>query len=483
MEEHVTGEPVREEDPAEEEGGGINLRFILGIVSWLRLALRRHWMGASAVFVLTMAAAVGFVELIPRTYNVWTSIRAERNQIIATLGNPTRPGFGNSMDSPTRAASDLILRQDNLVALAKQTNLLESWYKHRAFAGRVMDIVRRIIHGPLNDEEKADAVVTVLGRKMYVNANDDKVVIGINWPDPNMAYRLVDAAQQNYLESRHVREISMIAESISILESHAKEASDDVQDALKDVRQRTTAAAPARRAKTSEPARSADDQELARLQVMLAAKRRALSDLEEFRRKRLSELQAQLAEQKAIYSDSHPVVVNLEESIRALNQDSPQVVALRREEQDLEAEFQRRGGVLTPEGTGDSDSRAGREPIVIDRATRTDVREDYGRQRLNAAISRYNILLDRISNARMELDAARAVYKYRYVVVRPPKHPNRPIAPNRPRYLALGLVGALAMGLITAAGLEARRGRITQSWMVERLVGLPVLAQVDEQRS
>jgi hypothetical protein len=318
---------------------------------------------------------------------------------------------------------------------------------------------------------------------MYVNANDDKVVIGINWPDPNMAYRLVDAAQQNYLESRHVREISMIAESISILESHAKEASDDVQDALKDVRQRTTAAAPARRAKTPEPAQSADDQELARLQVMLAAKRRALSDLEEFRRKRLSELQAQLAEQKAIYSDSHPVVVNLEESIRALNQDSPQVVALRREEQDLEAEFQRRGGVLAPEGTGDSDSRAGREPIVIDRATRTDVREDYGRQRLNAAISRYNILLDRISNARMELDAARAVYKYRYVVVRPPKHPNRPIAPNRPRYLVLGLVGALAMGLITAAGLEARRGRITQPWMVERLVGLPVLAQVDEQRS
>ena len=43
----------------------------------------------------------------------------------------------------------------------------------------------------------------------------------VEWADGWTAARIVEAAQQNFLETRHVAEISTIAEYIAILEGHA----------------------------------------------------------------------------------------------------------------------------------------------------------------------------------------------------------------------------------------------------------------------
>src|SRR6202012_5600115 len=89
---------------------------------------------------------------------------------------------------------------------------------------------------------------------------------------------------------------------------------------------------------------AAPEGELNRIKFMLRAKRRAIQDLEDFRAKRLAELQNQLAEQKVIYSDQHPVIIDTQQRITALNQESPQVSALKRDVEDLTDEYKRRGG-------------------------------------------------------------------------------------------------------------------------------------------
>src|SRR5262249_62288611 len=63
-----------------------------------------------------------------------------------------------------------------------------------------------------------------------------------------------------------------------------------------------------------------------------------------FRDRRIAELPARLVEQKAIYSESHPVVANIRRSLEALAVDSPQLAALRQELHELEAEYVSKGG-------------------------------------------------------------------------------------------------------------------------------------------
>ncbi len=467
-------------DSPESEGeeAGFDLRLARGYASFAWRAIKKNRPVVLLCVLLALGAAAGLLAVLPRTYVVDTSILAQRNQVIATLGNPSRQGFGD-VDVPTRAAADAIMRRDNLISLIKQTGLDKSWYATRSPAGRVMDVLRRLVRGSLSDDQLVDALANLLERRLYVVTTDNKIIIGIRWWDAPMAYRLVAAAEQNFIESRHVTEISLIAESISILESHAATAREEVERALQEVRSRpqarTVLAAPAAAAKPV-------DDEVARLGVLLIAKRRAVRDLEDFRRRRLNELQAQLAEQKAIYAESHPNVIAIEESIKGLLQDSPQLVSLEREAQEIESEYRRRGGQPLPEADqGGAASTARLTPVpslVLERASRSDASDDFARQRLSAATARYDVLLDRISSARVELDAARAAFKYRYIVVRPPKHPERADRPRVPYFVTVGAFLGLLLGLGLAVALEARRGLIVQAWQVESLLELPILGEL-----
>jgi hypothetical protein len=72
---------------------------------------------------------------------------------------------------------------------------------------------------------------------------------------------------------------------------------------------------------------------------MLEAKRRSIADLEEYRRPHVLELQTRLAEQRAILSESHPILQDLQRSIDSLRVESPQLSMLRQEERELRREL------------------------------------------------------------------------------------------------------------------------------------------------
>lgn len=205
------------------------------------------------------------------------------------------------------------------------------------------------------------------------------MTVSIDWPDAKMAYQLVETAQQNFLESRHVNEMTAISAALSILELHAGNVQKQVDEALHELERvrelrRKGSPSPAPAGPRLEGARSvpavtaptrleptatqaANEQELAQLKFLLQSKKRARGDFEDFRARRLSELRA---EQKVMYADQHPIVRDTLQRIAAMDQDSPQLVQVKEDIMDLLAEYRRKGGqdslILSPSHGGEARS-------------------------------------------------------------------------------------------------------------------------------
>ena len=217
---------------------------------------------------------------------------------------------------------------------------------------------------------------------------------------------------------------------------------------------------------------------LAEVKVMLEAKRRAINELEEFRNRRLLDLQTQLAQQRAVYADAHPAIVTLLQSINALQEPSPQLLALRKEERDLQTEYERLSARRV-EGSAAVAKARTRDPSPTRTGEkREDLNSEYARTRLRFAMEKYDVLMERIESAQIELDTARAAFKYRYSIVRPPTFPRGPVKPKVRLVLAAGLYAALALGTLAAALADLWSGKVLEVWQMERGLGLPVLGQV-----
>lgn len=452
-------------------------------LSYVAGAVSRRRRLALAVLVSLVGLTAAGLKVLPKTYKVEARILAQRNSTIATLGNPGvyRPG---DSDAPTRAASETILNRDNLVALIKQTALLDLWDVNRAPILRVKDKLMGLLRQPVSDEDKIEALLAILDKRLTVTAGDGTVSISLEWPDGQMCYRLVEAALQNFLEARHVSEISAIAEAISILEGHAAGFRDSLDEDLDELRRlreakagTVRAAAPLRRAR-------AEDPERLELKLMVAAKRRAIFDLEDFRHRRLAELQAELAKQKVMYSEQHPIVLGTQQMIDSLLVDSPQLVELRKEEGEMVAELVRHGGTAA-----DVDQQQALPALAMAREPeppepkRAAAEEDpailAARSRISYNTLKYNALLDRIESARIELDTARAAFKYRYSVIRPPQVPKKAVKPNAPMVMIASVIAGLFLGVLAAVAADLRSGLLLHAWQAERELGLPILARVE----
>jgi hypothetical protein len=107
-----------------------------------------------------------------------------------------------------------------------------------------------------------------------------------------------------------------------------------------------------------------------------------------------------------------------------------------------------------------------------------DPRITYARSRLKIATTNYEEMLDRLEGARIELETARAAFKYRYTVTAPPQFPKRPRSPNVPLILVGGVILAGMLALFVVTALDVAGGKFVEAWQVERSLGLRVLGQV-----
>ena len=459
--------------PSEPTDALLDLAPLVRLAGRAGRSMRRHPLLAGGSFALMVGAAIAAVLVMPKSYLTEAKILAQRNMVMPALGNPRRSVPPES-DAPTKLATEAVMKRENLLAIIRQTNLLAAWKAQRVPLARLKDEIMARVTRPLTPEEELDALVGLLGHRLYVDPKEGTVTIGVTWPDARTAYRIVQAAQDNFLTERHSTEVSLIGESIAILEGHVATTRLDIDSAYTEL-QRVLPSVP----RPSVVRAPRPNQALASLQALLSAKRQAIADIGTFHGRRVAELQSRLAEQERVLGANHPEIAETRRALAAAGAEPPQLESLRREERQLADQIVAQGG--TPGVSAPPPALTG-EFVTAARGLRPDsaagAEESYARSRLKIALDNYQDLLDRLSGARIELQTARAAFKYRYSVLTPGQIPSKPIKPNPPLLIGLGLVLGACLAVAAPMLLDLFRGRILERWQIRSALGLDVLGEV-----
>ncbi len=471
----------------------IDWGFLIDGILYLKNSILRHWFLALVVMGVVSALGAGAAKIMPRKYRVETRMLTQRNFIISSLANPGR-SIPVDADQPTRAAWEMIMKTENIKAIVKQAQLVEHWDKLRSPISRLKEKLTGKPPAPMSDEDKAEALAAMLESAMIVGAdgNAGTVSIAVEWGDPQLALNIVEQAQKNFLDMRQQGEMGAVAEAVNILEKQVVEEGDGIKKAIAEL-QATEKRVEARRKReeAKEAAKNGrkgvaqaggalvnTDHLLAQMRFMIQTKRRSIGDVEDFRARRLTELRNQLSEQRVMYSPQHPVITDLEQRIAVLQEDSPQLQGLRLELTELINEYVRNGGDPAELETG-TVSMATMGATALGSRTSDDPEVSVAADRVRMLVMRYNEKLRRLDQAKTEYEISRASMKHRFSVLAPPTFPEKPSKPKVPVIIAAGVVGGIGLGIFAAVALDIIRRRILEKWQVERILKLPVLAELE----
>ena len=488
---NARGSPSRPDwpptSPREPDGADADLFDYAKLRDYLNFVLhsaRRRWLTVLAVFVCTVAATVLALAVLPKTYHCEVKIQAQRNLVINTLTGISRAW---DWELPSRAAGDLILGHDNLVSLVRKTDLVHAFEQSRAPLLRVKDWLLKMVQGTLADDIKEDQMIGTLEQKIVVQTTEDTVTIGIDWPDARTAYRLIQAAHENFLEARQYKEVSAISEAIGLLQGRSLDARAKVHAALERVQLlRGPLKSAARKARpiaeSAAVARRPVDADLQRLSSQIRSKQQVIFEMEDFRRRRIADLASKLAELKQTFSEFHPAVIDLQQTLQQQErEENPQLSLLRQEFRQLQDQYERRGGPAFETNEGDSPGPLTVEALRIGRSMGDEVESpdvEQAKADLKYELGRYSSLAEKIDQVKTELEAQRAAFHYRYGVLRPATLPRAPIKPSKKFVLAASVAMGLLLGILAALLSDLRSGLVLQRWQVERQLGLAVIGEV-----
>jgi uncharacterized protein involved in exopolysaccharide biosynthesis len=498
-----------EQDPAaEDEDEGLDFDRVKETLGFVLRAPRRRPKLAALVFVVGAALGVTVAMTMPRTYNAEVKLLAQANLVVPALSNPGR-AVPRDADSPTKNVADQILRRDNLIALAKETNLVERYYASRSPALKFKD---RLLGGPGSEDDKLRAVVATLETKVTVDIKDNNVIIGVDWYEPQMTYDLVTTVQKNFQSAQYDDDVAMISDAIAVLEEHAKAEAAEVDAALVEYqklnvrpqgappplpvlvapRGGVAVRVPRSVASVAPQGPAVIDPDVA---AALEEKRQQIRALEAARQRELETLRGQLAQAQLTLTAQHPTVIALQQKIDASSAPDPQLVQLKSEERDLMARIAPPLPAATATTTAPTlyapppvappvgVANGAPLPALPPTTTDEDPRAQLARSKLEGAVRRYQDAVTRIDGANMELDIARTAFKYRYTVVTPAEVPRKPKKATAQVVAVASVVGALLFAFLLAAGADLLSGRILEEWQVRRRLKLEVLGEFDPSAS
>ena len=291
-----------------------------------------------AVFALLLGSFTVYYLRAPRLYRSEAVIRAQRQQALPSLVRQ-----GASDEAPTRSAYELIHSRENLLDLLRSTGLLDGAPHSPGLLERFLKAIG-IEPGTPDDDPNAP-LVRKLDKALDVTTGDGTVKISLDWSNAQQAYRLVGAAAQSFLEARYLQEVTTIDDSIGLLKARLGPLREQLAEAIEDAQRRGAAMAELMPPPVVAPSPSIQANDaLRRLEAAIEAKARAIRDIEDFRRRRLLDLQAQIEERRGQLAEAHPTMVGLRAEVAGLQQESRQVEVLREEERNLRDEYATRHG-------------------------------------------------------------------------------------------------------------------------------------------
>jgi uncharacterized protein involved in exopolysaccharide biosynthesis len=486
-----------------------------------------------ATFLLTFSLTIVATVLTPPTYEIEVKLLTQRNGLMASIGNPGRTVPWDA-DAPTRAAAEMVLRRDNIMSLIRQNDLLTEWERSRPpvlrFGDRMKAMIRR--RQPTLDE-RLEQLISEIEKRMSVSTVspvDGVVTIHLTWPDPRSGYLLVEGAQKSFADARQLAETHAIAETIAILDQHASSLSSELRLTLSELartRARVEAALPAAaRTATTRPASAvtsalgpidpleevpsfSDDPvvdagallnpRLARLKATINSKRFELSRLEDEQKRRLAELEAQLAVARAIYTPGHPTVQSLQQNVANSQYNSPQIALLRAEVDRLETEADELAAADAERliraaiaSQGNAPAPRARRPVPVvpavaappppDQTTlgepRRDAVAEFATLRLRTELSQLQSILERTDSARIELAVSQAAFKYRYTIIEPAEEPSEKSFPDTGPVVIAGFLASILFAIVAGIAADIMSNRILEPWQVQHQLEMPLLGHV-----
>jgi uncharacterized protein involved in exopolysaccharide biosynthesis len=468
--------PPEPERPPEDDPSALvdwrRLRERLGFA--LRAAKRRPFTAASCFLLLASLGPLSLV-VMPRTWRVEAIVTASRNPVVSTLAEPVLLRPFDAADAAD-VARDAILRRDNLVALAEETDLLDRTLAARAPMARFRDrLLERVTGRTPTREKRMEGLVETLEKRLSISvpgaapgaphgAPRDRILLALEWSDAELARTVVDTAARRFFETRRERERAMSADAMAVLEDRAAAVRKDIEGKVKQIHalelamlRGNTALA---RTYLAPRGRVPQEQELAQLRTTLESKKLALAEVERFNQHRAEELRAELARQRTTYGEQHPMLGRTRDVLERLAEPSPRVDALRAEIAGLEREFRQ------------ASERVAR--LIDDE----DPALEYQRTELRLLLAQYTSVRDRLDGARVESAIAEAGFDRRHAFTVPALLPLRPKWPIPALSIAAALLGGALLAFLVAAALDARSGRVLERWQLERGLGLRVVGEI-----
>ena len=439
-----------------------------------RRRLRQFAITFFSVLIISLIALF----TLPKTYTAEVSILTQqgaRQKLLGVL--------------PLQGAAETIMSQANLEALVLQTHLVENFEKTRAPLPKLKDYITGKLFGHASEEDLRDGLAATLEKKIRVTVAGEVLTIDATWQDRNTAYALATAVQQNFLAGKEASEVSDLRQTLTILSAHAASVRGEVDEELERLRV-TLASAKAKQkdnpkkivtaAAPTVSSKMMNDSRINSLEGTLQGKRREIEAIEDARNKQMDKVRAELVELRKSYTERHPAVLEAQQRLDALSAEPPELTGLRGDVATLETEITAAGGTVEKAApqSGIKSLALPREVTAADQMG--DPQLDYEASQLRMLISKYNGLLDRIDGARIDMETMQAEFKQRYVVIRPAQVPLKADNLKPPLVIGAGIALGLILALFVSAVLEILGDRVERSWQIERLVGLPVLSQLDK---
>jgi uncharacterized protein involved in exopolysaccharide biosynthesis len=472
------------------KGGGFSPELLRSYLAFGKRALRAHRIGAVLIFLAGAALAIAAAVFIPKTYVCKTVLIARDNTVLDR----------NDAPAPLSGAEGLIMRQENLEALIRDTNLIHTFEARRPALLRLKDRIMIALVGPMTEKIKVASLVGTLETKIGIETEKNELAVTVAWSDGQTAAELAEAARDSFLKARHTAEISAFEDRATILDGHASKVRDEVT-ALADQMNAESAggasatvaptapgAAPAPRVVvTRSPApRSVESglvtEQLSSLKEQLAAAKPKLNELQNDWQRRQREEQGKLADLKLKFTANHPEVLTAQERLAMLSQVPADVAQARAEVAALEDDIKARelivnhGSVASGSVVSAAAVGAGLPATIIQALEKDDV-DPALKTQLSGAIVKYGELRNSILSGRIDLDTAQAAFNHRYQISMPAEVPSKPTKPKPALIVIGGLLFALLLALLFPILSELRRGVIVESWQVHDLQ-LPVLAEL-----
>ena len=224
------------------------------------------------------------------------------------------------------------------------------------------------------------------------------------------------------------------------------------------------------------------------LTKLLNEKRSAIKQLEDSRQQRIAEINRQISEALVTLAPAHPTVVALKQRLDVATREPPELSALRSDEEALVQQIAAFGGAAvassgSPATAPATTSPTKRAPSEVSPIERPSANEDpavtVSRLKMQDATTKHNEIVARIESAQMELDIARAAFKYRFSILRPAEVPEKAKKPNVIALAVGGILGTIFLALLLTAMADLASGRFVELWQARRRLKIPVLGEID----